>query len=201
MHATIIPHTHFDMITSLIANVMIGDGKNGGFTKNLKERLHKEHLVIHHCLPHRIQLIVRNAVTKSEKVAVPNSTKKRTVFSYPNGMHLESDIDKLASFHRVSHKNMAHLKKICRAAGAKVFRPPHVFPTRWVTSSYRATHSVDVHWPLLIQHLTAIYDDRRYPIGQRVKARKLLLFLKDKHALATMMYQMDMQYLFKGNKL
>ena len=94
----------------------------------------------------------RNAVTKSEKVAVPNSTKKRTVFSYPNGMHLESDIDKLASFHRVSHKNMAHLKKICRAAGAKVFRPPHVFPTRWVTSSYRATHSVDVHWPLLIKH-------------------------------------------------
>ena len=178
---------------------MVGQGKIGGFTKNLRIRLGKEHLVVHHCLPHRIQLIVRNAITKSKKVPIPNSTKKKTVFEFPNGLHLEKDIDDLASFHRVSHKNMAHLKWICRTAGARVFRPPHIFPTRWVTSSYRATYSVYSHWPLLIKHLTTIRQDESYPIGQRHKAKLLLLFLTDRHALATMMYQMDMQYVFKGN--
>ena len=178
---------------------MTGQGTTGGFTKNLKIRLGKSHLVVHHCRPHRIQLIVRNAITLSEKVPIPGSNKKKSVFVYPNGMHLESDIDALASYHRKSHKNMAHLKKVCRAANVRVFRPHHVFPTRWVTSSYRAIYSAYTHWPLLIQHLTTIRDNRHYPPAQRVKAKNLILFLTDKHALTTMMYQMDVQYLFKGN--
>ena len=183
------------------ASVMTGQGKTGGFAKNLKIRLQKNHLVVHHCLPHRIQLIVRNAITLSKKVPIPGTNKEKSVFVYPNGMHLESDIDDLASYHRKSHKNMAHLKKVCREAKVQVFRPPHIFPTRWVTSSYKAIYSAYNHWPLLIEHLTTIRNNPRYPPGQRLKAKNLILFLTDKHALSTMLYQMDVQYLFKGNKI
>ena len=67
---------------------MTGEGKTGGFTKQLAERLGKERLVKQHCLAHRLQLIVRGAIM----------LKENHKLVYPNGVHLEEDLNDLSSF-------------------------------------------------------------------------------------------------------
>ena len=155
----------------------------------MKKKLDSNHLITHRCLAHKVQLIVRNTITK---------TDSNGDFLYLNFILLEKDLNELAKFHEYSAKNTAHLRGVCIRRNVTPFKPKKIFPVRWVTSHYDALRLIMMFFAIIMEHLLLIFGSRFFTVKQRWIAKDIIGFLSDKHALSTLHFQMDIQFLFKG---
>ena len=164
-------------------------GPKTGFTVTLGKKLGTKNILVHHCLSHRNQLMVRNVLKEEDE----NGDLLFEMF-----LLLEKDLGMNYNFHRSSHKNYAHLKQYSRSVKAPVSRPPKIMPTRWATSSYRALKTSATSWPVWIPHLNGIVTSPKYNAKAKMKSKKIIQFLTDKHAMAALHYLLDILYAFKG---
>ena len=153
---------------------------------NLPKELYR-----HHCLAHKLQLILRNAIKKKDE---------NQNFMFENYILLEKDLNYLYKFHSKSHKNMNHLKDTCREAGENAVRPAKIIDTRWVNSHYKSTEYAHRYIPLCwAKHLKEIsHRNSGFSQTQQNHATHLYNFAVDKNAILTLMIQLDLQFSFKG---
>ena len=164
-----------------------------GFTVELAKLLGISSLYRHHCLAHRLQLILKNAAI--EKNALGN-------YKYLNlGMFLTKDFNSMASFHRASAKNMAHLRQFMAAIPSirRPVKPQRINDVRWVPSHQRVCVKTYKYGHIWSGHLGEISDPGSgFSSEQRTKADENDNFFHDMHAIMSMVIQLDIFSLFQG---
>ena len=178
-------------VTSDSANVM--SGSEGGFAALLavKFGLNKGDLIMNACLAHKNNLMIRNAVTKKN----PRNPKE---YLYWNPIIFESDVNDFSSFFRYSHKNMNFLRKKCIDLGLQPFKPKKIIPNRWSASYFKSIIVVKKHFCPIVVTAGIIKDSPMFALKQQVNARNIDLFVRDKHALTLLHFQLDISYIYKG---
>ena len=182
-------------VVSDSANVMAG--LSGGFAPKLRTKLNADNpqipemnpLITHKCLAHKVQLVVRNTITKSDDDGN---------FIFLNFILLEKDVNDLAALHETSAKNSAHLRGVCTRRNVVAFRPKKIFPVRWVSSHYDALHLIMKFFSIIMEHLILIVSSEFFNVKQRWAVKPFIGFLSDKHALSTLHFQLDILFLLKG---
>ena len=119
---------HLVSFTSDGASVMLGrkNGMGQKLSKYLGHKLHEQH-----CLAHRLQLAIKRAFGKSNKLK----------FFF----HMESFLNGLYVFYfSKGHKRRAHLDQTCRAMAEdrSILNLNHIFEVRWVSSELSAIKKI-----------------------------------------------------------
>ncbi len=120
------------------ASVMVG--KHSGVSTKLKKRFPK--LLTWHCMNHRLELAVSDAV---DKVTAIN--------------HFKIFVEKLHNIYSRSNKNQRELLQSAAEVGSQVLKIGRVLDVRWVASSFR---TVWTSFTALVRHFEkASNDDQR----------------------------------------
>ena len=122
------------------ASVMLG--KNSGVGTVLKQKYPQ--LVLWHCLAHRLELAVSDAMD-----------------DVSNTYQFKSFIDKLHSVYSKSPKLLRQLEDIAKSLGDVILSMGRMLTTRWVASSYRVVKSVLHNYSPLYEHFSTASADRQ----------------------------------------
>ena len=164
-------------------------GGNDGFSELMKRALDRPDVITHKCLAHRIQLALETPIKKG---------------LCKNCVKLNLNLKLLSAFYHGSPKRMSSLSKYCKANDRSFIKPKKIHDIRWVGSHLESAKVLFVNWDTFVGHLEFIQSDSDFStnsvsdIKTRYLARTLLKFLKQKNMLATLAFQMDIQYPFKG---
>ena len=163
-------------------------GKKAGFCTLLGEAIGRD-ILCHHCLAHKVQLILRAVNFKKGKDP-----------ACENCILTEKYFNKVASFYGQSDKRLADLKSFCEEHGYKVFAPKLTFPVRWVQSHYDSNFILFHHFKPLVEHLSHL---QTIPLFEKDKktidlAEKYQLLLTHKFVLFTLVVVLDLMDVFKG---
>ena len=164
-------------------------GENEGFSELLKRALERPDIITHKCLAHRIQLALETPIKKG---LCKNCAK------------LNLNLKLLSAFYHGSTKRMSSLSKYCKANERTFIKPKKIHDIRWVGSHLQSARVLFLHWDIFVGHLDFIQSDRDFgtnsasDVKTRYLARTLLKFLTQTNMLATLAFQMDVQYPFKG---
>lgn len=131
------------------ASVMIGEFK--GAVVKLQELL-KTNILAVHCLAHRLELAVHNAVRASGEIE-----------------RLQLFTDSLYTFYHRSYKNMYELSAVAESLHSELLRVSQVFTVRWVCSSYRAVKAFVNDYAVLVHHMKKCAEDRVRDSKDRAK--------------------------------
>ena len=72
---------------------------------------------------------------------------------------------------------------------------------RWVNSHFQAGRNLYRNWKLLVNFLSEFKNDRRMRALPKEKAVENLSFLLEKHCILTLVFQLDLQEIFKALSL
>jgi hypothetical protein len=122
------------------ASVMLGN--KSGVASNLLKMY--PHLIVWHCLSHRLELAVSDAV--GEITAVN---------------HFQIFFDKLYSLYSSSPKNMSELKECAKCVEEQVRKIGRLFSIRWIASSFRTVSAVWDNYQSLCTHFQEASCDTR----------------------------------------
>ena len=105
------------------------------------------------------------------------------------------------SFYSKSPKRTEHLKRFCKTTNVDYFTPLRIMDVRWVSSHFRASKTIFIHYTTLVKHLENIlvspYFRSHSDRDTRRIVRNLLKMLKRKYFLETLALLVDAQYTFK----
>ena len=107
----------------------------------------------------------------------------------------------ISSFYTKSHKRTALLDEMMISKGQRSFRVQKTQDTRWVASHVEAMIKLLEKWQYLLENVSNIFArDDNTEVGKE-NAEEILDFLKNKHALVTMAFNIDVQSVFKSESL
>lgn len=129
---------HLVGICSDGASVMVGS--QSGVLTQLKDRY--PNILLWHCLCHRIELAVSDAVKSMNSVN-----------------HIQSFMDRLYSLYSQSPKAQRQLEQCATEVSSQLKKIGRVLGTRWVASSYRSLLAVWQSYPALHQHFSTAMQD------------------------------------------
>ena len=155
-------------------------GKEGGFCKLLGEELGRT-LFCHHCLAHRIQLILKNV-------------------QCPECELLEKFNNAVANYYGRSGRRKKHLRQFCKANSYQEFIPKPTFPVRWVQSHAQSNEIMYDNFLPLVLHLQNIKRDRRFRRDRKTQdlTPQLVRYIVQKNVQTTLCLVLDTQMGFKG---
>lgn len=139
--------------TSDGANVMLGK-RSGVAARFLTEF---PNLIIWHCINHRIELALTDAV---EEVSGVN--------------HFHSFMDKLYTVYSTSPKNQRQLSECASDLSSQLNKIGRVLNTRWVASSFRTVTAVWFNYRILAAHFSSCKDDATRSSTERSTFKGLL---------------------------
>ena len=170
-------------------------GYKSGFTTQLSERLGRN-IYSHHCLAHRIELIHKNVAIKG---------RKRGNDDFPpfnaqclNCRNANSDINRMASQYKSSHKLSNHKTHFCQQNGYKKFYLHQTFDVRWSASTFRAYKATITSWEAHIEHMQDVSRNPLFSSASKKQCTNVVALLGDKNFLATVNLEMDILLIFKG---
>ena len=142
-------------------------------------------LIRHHCLAHRLNLVLKNAVSEKNELGK---------LKFDNFNLLQKDFNENSKFHKDSNKNMAHLKKTFTEKKLTPVKPKRILEPRWVSSAKDVAQGTYRNAHIWVEHLDGISTPGSpFSASQREKAESIENFLRDKNAIMTMIYQLDLQ--------
>ena len=100
--------------------------------------------VKHHCLSHRLQLVVKNSMEEYEEFS-----------------ELEVYVQKYYTFYKVSHKRYNDLLEFLEEISQPTFRLLRIFDVRWLDSHKRAINIVLQNWYALHEHLKKLHKQNQ----------------------------------------
>lgn len=130
-------------------------GARRGLATLMKEDEGIEWLVAVHCVSHRLELSIADAV-------------KSTFFSEISEMLL-----KLFYLYKNSPKKMRQLAGIADAMEMDISSPTKATGTRWLEHKIRAMKWLSVNYGLVLTHLSHLVEDQSYPAAERQKFKGL----------------------------
>lgn len=139
------------------ASVMLG--KKSGVATRLTSRFPR--LFVLHCMNHRLELAVSNAV---DEVTGVN--------------HFKIFMQKLYSLYSMSNKNERELKDAAAEVGSQLLRIGRVLDVRWVASSFRTVRAVWTSLGGLVQHFKNASSDEMRSTKEKQMYRGLLYRLQ-----------------------
>jgi len=152
------------------ASVMLG--RKAGVFVTLKAKYNQ--LIGWHCLNHRLELSVHDAVKLCTEV---NPFK---IF-----------MDKLYTLYSVSPKNRRYLEECAADVGGELLKIGKVLDVRWVASSYRAVKAVWVSYSSLYGHFTSASEDVRLDSKERAQFNGLAKKLASVQFLLNLALMLD----------
>ncbi len=135
------------------ASVMLG--KKSGVATRLTLRFPM--LFVWHCMNHRLELAVSDAVDEVNSVN-----------------HFKAFMHKLHSLYSMSNKNERELKDAAAEVGSQLLHIGRVLDVRWVASSFRTVHAVWTSLGALVQHFNNACSDERRSSKEKQMYRGLL---------------------------
>lgn len=135
------------------ASVMLG--RNSGVAKQLCGKY--PHLFTWHCMNHRLELAVADAVR-----------------DVGNVFHFKAFLDSLYSLYSQSRKSNRELRESSLELGTQILKIGRILDTRWVASSYRTVKAVWLSFPALAHHFKVASEDNLRDGVERKKYEGLL---------------------------
>lgn len=139
------------------ASVMLG--KHSGVSTKLKMRF--PNLLTWHCMNHRLELAVSDAV---DKVTAIN--------------HFRVFVEKLHNIYSKSNKNQRELLESAAEVGSQVLKIGRILDVRWVASSFRTVRAVWTSFTALARHFEKASNDDQRTCTERQTYRGLCDRLK-----------------------
>lgn len=144
------------------ASVMLG--KRSGVGKQMKDKF--PNLFIWHCLNHRLELAVGDAIK-----------------SVTSLNHFQSFLDCLYSVYSQSAKNQNELKSISEQLDTQIKKIGRIFNVRWVASSFRTISAVWKSYEALNVHFQTASNDMARDLRERQKFKGLKSKISSKEFL------------------
>lgn len=149
------------------ASVMLG--KNSGVLIRLKEMF--PNIVLWHCMCHRIELAVGDAVKSVTQIN-----------------HVKSFLDKLYKVFSQSPKAQRELESCASSVGTELLKIGKVLDVRWAASSYNSLNAIWRSYPALFKHCTESHSSKQAKYKSMYRGLKLVLESKQfVHTLAVML--------------
>lgn len=112
-------------------------GSRGGFIKKLEEFVGNRAIYAVWCIPHRLELSVKHALTEN-----------------PDMNFVDDTITLMTNFYNSrSYKRKEHLRNQATITGSDLYELHFAFRQRWVMSDYTAVRAVVKAWKLLVEDL------------------------------------------------
>ncbi|XP_073672010.1 E3 SUMO-protein ligase KIAA1586-like [Paramisgurnus dabryanus] len=144
------------------ASVMLG--KNSGVATRLTARY--PNLFTWHCLNHRLELAVSNAVDEVHAVN-----------------HFKAFMEKIHNLYSQSNKNVRELLEAAQEVGSQVMKIGRVLSTRWVASSFHSVKAVWRSYEALNRHFENAAGDQTRNSKERQTYRGLACRMQSKEFL------------------
>ncbi len=147
------------------ASVMLG--KNSGVATRLTARYpNLLHIFTWHCMNHRLELAVSDAVDEVQAVN-----------------HLKAFMEKIHNLYSQSNKNSRELLEAAQEVGSQVLKISRVLSMRWVASSFRFVKAVWRSYEALNRHFENAAGDQKRNSKERQTYRGLARRMQSKEFL------------------
>ena len=166
------------LVTDGAANMI---GRNKGFGKMMRDKLHRPDLVHHYCLAHRLERAFGAAMKK-----------------YPSFVNQETMNNKISSFYTSSHKRTALMDEMMAGKQKASFRIQKTIDTRWVASHVEAMIKLLLKWQYILENILSILGRQDNTGVGEEQANEVANFLQNKHAIVAIAFNIDVQGVFKG---
>jgi hypothetical protein len=124
-----------------------------GAIQLVAERLGRNDLLIFHCMNHKLELAVHDAVSTVNRIS-----------------HLKMFMDTLYAYYSRSSRNSRLLANTSKELEMEMRKIGKIFDVRWLSSSYRSIYAVYNALPALAQQLTTASEDCSAGTKDRAKA-------------------------------
>lgn len=128
-------------------------GSVKGALRIVADKLERDDLILFHCMNHKLELAVHDAVTATNKVS-----------------HLKMFMDTLYAYYSRSPRNCRLLEAISESLGTEIRKIGKVFDVRWLSSSYRAVDAVFKSLPALVENMRVASSDSSTSNKDKAKA-------------------------------
>ena len=154
---------------------------------HIQNRLEKT-LIVHHCLNHRQELVIKHAKEPYHNFELIVKTSKllHSFYNFPT--------------RRTSLEE--YLKS--RTPPQKMFTMTLMLPIKWIEHGYKATSRIINKYPQLMGHLLTVwqfFDYKKVDINTQQQALDLINILTNKSFLSSLCYILDVQEIFRTHSL
>jgi len=119
----------------------------------ISEKIGREDLIFLHCMNHKLELAVNEAVSAISQVS-----------------HLRMFIDTLYSYYSRSPRNCRLIENVSQELGTIMRKVGKIFDVRWVSSSFRSVDAIYTTLPALSRQLCEASEDTSLKGKDRAKA-------------------------------
>lgn len=149
-------------------------GRNNGLIALIRDHA-KNPIFSIHCMAHRLELIIKHALTKHEYF-----TK------------FEETINELFKFYNnFALKRKAHLRETALEMGAKLYELNYIYHTRWISSEYQSVINLKKMWSVLVTDLRKITTSNEFRSDDKIASSKLEKLILSKHFLIILNFITD----------
>ncbi|KAJ8022231.1 hypothetical protein HOLleu_39653 [Holothuria leucospilota] len=191
-----VEHAHAEGVFSAIDNAMVsagienwkeklvGAGSDGakvnvGINNSVATRMQgdgREHIVIVHCVAHRLELAILGAIKENEMLQT-----------------VQDMLNKIHKHYHYSPKALRELEMVAEAMGEKFLKPQRLSGTRWVPHIRRALQVLISKYSVILAHFEHVSESRHGSTAEvQGRAKFLVKKLKDFQVVKFMMFMEDL---------